>query len=31
VIGRVLGLGVGEGRPLIFYRSGVGTFSPGAG
>jgi len=31
VIGRVLGLGVGEGRPLIFYRSGFGTFSPGAG
>jgi 3-hydroxy-9,10-secoandrosta-1,3,5(10)-triene-9,17-dione monooxygenase reductase component len=28
ITGRVLELGVGEGRPLIFYRSGYGRLSP---
>jgi len=27
VTGRVLGLGVGDGSPLLFYRGGFGTFS----
>jgi 3-hydroxy-9,10-secoandrosta-1,3,5(10)-triene-9,17-dione monooxygenase reductase component len=27
VIGRVVGMDVGEGRPLIFYRAGFGTFA----
>jgi flavin reductase (DIM6/NTAB) family NADH-FMN oxidoreductase RutF len=27
VTGKVLALGVGEGRPLLFYRSSFGTFS----
>ena len=28
VTGRVVDLGMAEGRPLIFYRGGFGTFSP---
>jgi 3-hydroxy-9,10-secoandrosta-1,3,5(10)-triene-9,17-dione monooxygenase reductase component len=28
VTGRVVDLGVGDGRPLVFYRSAFGTFSP---
>jgi len=27
VTGRVVSLGVGDGLPLVFYRSGFGTFS----
>ncbi|MHB8221059.1 MAG: flavin reductase family protein [Acidimicrobiales bacterium] len=27
VVGRVLAMGVGRGRPLVFYRSGFGTFT----
>ena len=28
VVGLVLATGVGRGRPLVFYRSGFGTFAP---
>jgi flavin reductase (DIM6/NTAB) family NADH-FMN oxidoreductase RutF len=28
VTGRVVDLGVSEGRPLVFYRSALGTFAP---
>lgn len=28
VVGKVLDMGVGRGRPLVFYRSGFGTFTP---
>ncbi len=30
VIGRVLDLGIGEGEPLLYYRSGFATLSPAA-